>query len=85
MKLRLFWLHFFHALRIGDLNLRRLWEILNLKRKKERKKERKKVKRRKKAKLDNVSVIHPRGLGSNLSTERKYFLILFVSHLNSNL
>jgi hypothetical protein len=37
------------------------------------------------AKLANASVIHPRDPGSNLSRDIKYFLILFVSHLNSNL
>jgi hypothetical protein len=34
------------------------------------------------AELANVSVVHPRAPGSNLGTDRKYFLILFVSNLN---
>ncbi len=37
------------------------------------------------AELANVSVIHPRDPDSNLGTDRKYFLIMFVSHLNSNI
>jgi hypothetical protein len=37
------------------------------------------------AELANVSVIHPTYSGSNLGTDRKYFLILFTSHLNPNL
>ena len=37
------------------------------------------------AELANVLVIHARDLGSNLDTDRKYFLILLVSHLDSNL
>jgi hypothetical protein len=37
------------------------------------------------ADLANASVLHPRDLGSNLDIERKYFLVLFVSHLSSNL
>jgi hypothetical protein len=35
--------------------------------------------------LANASVDHSRDLGSNLGTDRKYFLILLVFHLNSNL
>ncbi len=35
--------------------------------------------------LANESVVHPRDLGSNLGIDRKYFLILFVLHLNSSL
>jgi hypothetical protein len=30
------------------------------------------------AELFKASVIHPRDVGSNLGTDRKYFLILFV-------
>jgi hypothetical protein len=37
------------------------------------------------AELADASVIHPRDSGLNLDIGRKYFLILFVSHLNSNL
>jgi hypothetical protein len=37
------------------------------------------------AELANVSGIHPRDLCSNLGIDRKYYQILFVSHLNSNL
>jgi hypothetical protein len=37
------------------------------------------------ADLANVYVVHPRDQGSYLSTDRKYFLILLVSHLNSNM
>ncbi len=37
------------------------------------------------AELANESVVHPRDPGSNLGTDRKYFLNLFVSHLNSNM
>jgi hypothetical protein len=37
------------------------------------------------AELAKESVINPKGLDSNLSSDRKYFLILFVSHLNPNL
>ncbi len=37
------------------------------------------------AELANASVVHLRDQGSNLSTDGKYFLILFVSHLNPNL
>jgi hypothetical protein len=37
------------------------------------------------AELANASVVHPRDLGSNLSKDRKYFLNLLVSYLNSNL
>jgi hypothetical protein len=33
----------------------------------------------------NASVVHPRDRGSNLDSDRKDFLILLVSHLNSNL
>jgi hypothetical protein len=36
------------------------------------------------AQLANESVFHPRYLGYNLRTDRKYFQILFVSHLNPN-
>jgi hypothetical protein len=32
-----------------------------------------------------ASGIHPRDQGSNLGIDRKYILILFVSHFNSNL
>ena len=32
----------------------------------------------------NASFVHPRDPGSNLGTDRKYFLILFVCHLNQN-
>jgi hypothetical protein len=35
--------------------------------------------------LAKAFVIHPRDSISNLSSDRKYFLILFVSHLNPNL
>jgi hypothetical protein len=35
--------------------------------------------------LANASLVHPRDPGSNLSIDRQYFLVLFVSHLNSNL
>jgi hypothetical protein len=31
------------------------------------------------AELAKVSVVHPRDPGSNLGSDRKYFLILFVS------
>jgi hypothetical protein len=31
------------------------------------------------------SVIHPKDQSSNLGTDRKYYLFLFVSHLNPNL
>jgi hypothetical protein len=31
-----------------------------------------------------ASVVHPRDRGSNISSDRKYFLILFMSHLNPN-
>jgi hypothetical protein len=34
--------------------------------------------------LANASVVHPTELSSNLGIDRKYFLILFVWHLNSN-
>jgi hypothetical protein len=37
------------------------------------------------AELDNASVVNPKEPGSNLSIGIKYFLILFVSRLNSNL
>jgi hypothetical protein len=37
------------------------------------------------AELANASVVHPRDPGSNLGTDTKYFLILFLLHLNSNL
>jgi hypothetical protein len=37
------------------------------------------------AELTKVSVVHPRDPGSNLSYDRKYFLILFLSHLKPNL
>jgi hypothetical protein len=37
------------------------------------------------AELANASVVHPSDLGSNLNKDWKYFLILFVLHLNSNL
>jgi hypothetical protein len=37
------------------------------------------------AELANASVVHSRDLGSNLSTDRKYLIIMFVSHLNSYL
>jgi hypothetical protein len=37
------------------------------------------------AELTKVSAVLPRELGSNLGKDRKYFLNLFVSHLNSNL
>jgi hypothetical protein len=37
------------------------------------------------AELANASIIHPRVPGSNLSTDRKYFHILFASLLNPNL
>jgi hypothetical protein len=37
------------------------------------------------AELVKASVNHPRDPGSNLGSDRKYFLILFVSHLNPNL
>jgi hypothetical protein len=37
------------------------------------------------AELANVSVVHPKDPCSNLCTDRKYFLILFVLHLNLNL
>jgi hypothetical protein len=36
------------------------------------------------ADLANLSVVHPGDPGPNLGTDRKYFLSLFVSHLNSN-
>jgi hypothetical protein len=35
--------------------------------------------------LAKAFVVHPRDLGSKLSSDRKYFLILFVSNLNSNI
>jgi hypothetical protein len=38
-----------------------------------------------KAKLAKASIVHPRDPGSNLSSDRKYFIILFVPHLNPNL
>ena len=45
-----------------------------------------KIMSRGKAELANLSVIHPRDLGSNLGTDRKYFLLcLCRMHLNSNL
>jgi hypothetical protein len=37
------------------------------------------------AELANASVVHFRDRGSNLGTDRKYFLTLFVSHLIPNL
>jgi hypothetical protein len=37
------------------------------------------------AELANALVIHSKHLGSNLGIDRKYFLILLVSHMNSNL
>jgi hypothetical protein len=37
------------------------------------------------AEVSNASVVLPRDPGSNLGTDRKYFLVLLVSHLNSNL
>jgi hypothetical protein len=37
------------------------------------------------AKLADASVVHPKDPGTNFGTDRKYFIILFVSHLNSNL
>jgi hypothetical protein len=36
------------------------------------------------AELANMYVVHFRDPDSNLGTDRKYFLILFVLHLNSN-
>jgi hypothetical protein len=36
------------------------------------------------AELGNVPVVHHRYRGSNLGIDWKYFLILYVSHLNSN-
>jgi hypothetical protein len=38
-----------------------------------------------KAELTNPSVVHLRDMGSNLSTDKKYVLILFVMNLNLNL
>jgi hypothetical protein len=35
--------------------------------------------------LADASVIHLRGAGSNLGLYKKYFKVLFVAHLNSNL
>ncbi len=35
--------------------------------------------------LTKATVVGPRDLGSNLSSDKKYFLILFVSHFNPNL
>jgi hypothetical protein len=43
------------------------------------------VKRGGMAELADVSVVHVRDLGSSLGTDSKYFLVLFVSHLNSNM
>jgi hypothetical protein len=37
------------------------------------------------AELASASKVYPRGPGSSLCTDRKYFLILLVIHLNSNL
>jgi hypothetical protein len=37
------------------------------------------------AELAKASSDHTRDPGSNLSSDRKYFLILFVSHLNPNM
>jgi hypothetical protein len=37
------------------------------------------------AELVNAFIIHPRDPGSNLSIDGKYFIILLVSQLNSNL
>jgi hypothetical protein len=37
------------------------------------------------AELAKPSIVHPGDPGSNLSLDRKYFLSLFVLHLNSNL
>jgi hypothetical protein len=37
------------------------------------------------AELANTSVVHLADAGSNLGINRKYFLILFLSHSNSNL
>jgi predicted transcriptional regulator len=37
------------------------------------------------AELANASLLHCRDPGSNLGADRKYFHILFVSNLNSNL
>jgi hypothetical protein len=35
--------------------------------------------------LSSMLVFHPKNPGSNIGIDRKYFLVLFVSHLNSNL
>jgi hypothetical protein len=37
------------------------------------------------AELANASVVRPRDPGSNLGVDRKYFLQILLSHLNSNL
>jgi hypothetical protein len=37
------------------------------------------------AELANASVAHTKDQGSNLGIDRKYFLILFVPQLNSNM
>ncbi len=35
--------------------------------------------------LTNLYVVHSRDPDSNLGTDKKYFFLLFVSHLNANL
>jgi hypothetical protein len=59
---------------------------LNLpKKEKEREEEKRKKEEKRVAELAYTPVPRPRDPGSYLGTDRKYFLILFLSNLNLNL